>query len=89
MTRKISTRAAEKLLVFLIDFPEIFFFLLSFAFFDFCFFCLLVCCFLKLKMYILIHIRLSGWVNDFHPADFRKENYFFFWPNIDTKSVST
>ena len=38
VTRKISTRAAEKFLVFLIDFPEIFSFLLSFAFFDFCFF---------------------------------------------------
>ena len=33
--------------------------LVSFVFFYYCFFCLFICCFLKLKMYILIHIRLS------------------------------
>ena len=60
VTRKIFTRAAANLL-FLIDFPEIFFL------------------FLKLKMYILIHIRLcGGWVKKkFHPADLRKQGYFF------------
>ena len=28
------------------------------------FFCLFICCFLKLKIYIPIHVRLSGRVND-------------------------
>ena len=44
----------------------LFFSLHSFAFFVFLFvFCLLVCLlFLKLKRYILIHIRLCGWVSD-------------------------
>ena len=37
--------------------------LVSFAFFVFLFFCLFVC-FLKLKTYILIHIRLCGRVSD-------------------------
>ena len=53
--------------------------LVSFAFFVFCFFvffCLLVC-FLKLKTYILIHIRLCGLVSNFLPAGFRKQDYFF------------
>ena len=39
--------------------------------------------FLKLKIYIPIHIRLCGRVSDKknpHPADFRKQDYFF-WPN--------
>ena len=47
--------------IFLIDFPEMFSFLLWFLLFSFItvFFCLFICCFLKLKMYILIHIRLS------------------------------
>ena len=42
----------------------LFSFLVSFAFFDYCFFCLFVRCFLKLKMYILIHIWLCGRVSD-------------------------
>ena len=44
--------------------------LVSFAFFILVFL-LFVCCFLNLKMYILIHNRLCWWVND-HPVDFRK-----------------
>ena len=56
--------------IFFIDFPEIFSFLLQFLWFflyssSYYFFV----CFLKLKIYILIHIR---------PADFRKQD--FFWP---------
>ena len=62
-----------------------------FFFIFFCFFCILVfllflfcsVVFLKLKIYVLIHIRLCGRVSDkkhFHPADFRKQDHFF-WPN--------
>ena len=68
VTRKILTRAAANLFL-LINFPEMFSFFLSlffFAFFGLCFFCW--CCwfvaFFKLKLYILIHIRLSGRVSD-------------------------
>ena len=63
MARKIFTRAASNL--FLIDFPDILSFLLSLLLL-FCVvvvFCLFIC-FLKLKVYILIHIRLCGRVND-------------------------
>ena len=62
-----------------------------FFFIFFCFFCILVfllflfcfVVFLKLKIYVLIHIRLCGRVSDkkhFHPADFQKQDHFF-WPN--------
>ena len=54
--------------------------LVSFAFFYSCFLLLFVCCFLKLQMYILIHIGLSVRVSDkenFYPADFRKQDFFF------------
>ena len=68
VTRKILTRAAANLFL-LINFPEIISFFLSlffFAFFGLCFFCW--CCwfvaFFRLKLYILIHIRLSGRVSD-------------------------
>ena len=55
--------------------PQIYFFnqfsryilfssLVSFAFFDSCFSCWFLCCFLKLKMYILVQIRLCGWLSD-------------------------
>ena len=55
--------------------------LVSFAFFDSCFFLLLlVCCFLNLKMYILIQIPLCGWVSDSHPVDFWEKD---FWPNVN------
>ena len=55
------------------------------VFFCFCF-CLFIC-FLKLKMYILIHIRLldyagGKWLKNFHPADFRKQDYIF-WPEYN------
>ena len=40
------------------------FFFSFFCFFDYCFFCLFVRCFLKWKMYILIHIWLCGRVSD-------------------------
>ena len=46
---------------------------------------LFVWCFLKLKMYILIYIRLYGRVSDkknIHPADFRKQGNFF-WSKIE------
>ena len=55
-------------LIFLIDFSEIFSFLLKLLLlFLYCFVCFvffLFVCFLKLKIYILRHIRLSGRVND-------------------------
>ena len=36
----------------------------SFAFLSLVLFCVLVWCFLKLKIYILIHIWLCGWISD-------------------------
>ena len=59
--------------------------LIYFAFFIlFGFLLLFVCCSLNLKMYIMIHMWLCGRVSDknFHPADFRKQDYFFLsWVN--------
>ena len=49
--------------------------LVSFAFFGSCF-CLFACCFLKLKMYILIHIKLFGQVNN---------KKIFIWPISGTR----
>ena len=51
---------------FLMDFPEIFSFLCFFFFLAFLYYCLffLLVCFLKLKIYILKHIRLCGRVSD-------------------------
>ena len=51
------------------------FFILAFLFDS-----LFICCVLKWKMYILIHIRLCGRVSDqkkFYPTDFWKHDYFF------------
>ena len=68
--------------------------LVSFAYFLSCFFFYLISClvfvlsyffdflfFLNKNIYILIHIQLCGWVSHFSPADFRKQDYFF-WPDI-------
>ena len=87
VTRKILTRAAAYLFL-LINFPEIFSFFLSFffAYFGLCFSCW--CCwfvvFFKLKLYILIHIRLSGRVSDkiifIRPISGNKAT--FFCPNL-------
>ena len=62
---------------------SIFFFsFLSFLYSFFVFVFFLLICFLKLKMYILIHIRLCGRVSDKSsppsPADFQKQDHFFF-----------
>ena len=67
--------------IFLIDFPEIFSFLLLF-FLILVFVCFLVWCFLKLRMYILIHIRLCGQMNDkkFSSGRFPETRLLFFWP---------
>ena len=67
---------------FLIDFPEIYqiylFFLSFFCCFWFLFFvCLFVSCSLKLKMYILIHIRLCGRVDDKKISSGWFQDYFF------------
>ena len=59
----------------------LFSFVLSLAFFVFFFFCLLVY-YLKMKIYILIHIRLCGWVSNkkhfTRPISGKKTT--FFWP---------
>ena len=56
--------------------------LVSFAFFDSCF---LLCYFLNLKMYILIHIRLCGRVSDkkISPSRFPETRLTFFWPHLE------
>ena len=76
MTRKFFTRAAASLFFFNRFSGDILFSsLISFAFLI-----LVFVCFLELKMYILIHIRLCRRVRDkkkFHPAGFRKQDYFF------------
>ena len=75
--RKIFARAAANLF-FLIDFPEIFFlFLFSFAFFYPCF--LFVACFLKLKIYILIHIDYASGsvIKNFSPSRFPDTRLLF------------
>ena len=71
---------------FLIDFPHIFSFFIKFLLLFFCilvfFACLFV--FLKLEIYILIHIRPTMWASDkkkIHLADFRNQDYLF-WPNF-------
>ena len=67
---------------FLIDFPEILSFLLElfllFLILVFCLFvCLFVWCSVKLKMYILIHIRLCGRVDDKKISSGWFQDYFF------------
>ena len=66
MTRKIFTRATASLFFNRFSGDILFSSLVSFAFFIlvFLFVCLFVCSFLKLKMYILLHIRLCGRVSD-------------------------
>ena len=61
----------------------LFSFVLSLAFFVFFFFCLLVY-YLKMKIYILIHIRLCGWLSNnvfcfsfFSPGRFRERRLLF------------
>ena len=81
MTRTIFIRAAMNLFFKSIFRKYSFFFFSFFCFFcilAFCFFFLLVC-FLKLKIYILIHIQLCERVviKFFHSASFRKQDYFF------------
>ena len=68
--REKPSPAQPQIYFLIIDFPEIFSFLLDFILFSLilvfvCLFvCLFACCFLKLKMYVLIHIRLCGRVSD-------------------------
>ena len=64
MTRKTCTLAAAYL-GFFINFPDILsYYLFFFSLFCFFFLLFLLVCFLKLKIYILIHIRLCGRVSD-------------------------
>ena len=74
VTRKIVTRA----------------FFSYFCFFFILVFCCLLVCFLKLKIYIVIHIRLSeggwgwggGWARDFLPGQGPETRLLFFRPNV-------
>ena len=85
VTRKIVTREAG---IFLKVFDQLsgdilFSSLVSFAFFDSCSFVVVVCRFLNLKIWILIHIRLScGWViKKFSPVWFLETRLLSFWPD--------
>ena len=60
----------------LLDFPQILSLLFQFLLLFFCLHVLF-----KLRIYILIQIRLCGRVSGFHPADFRKQDYFFYLCN--------
>ena len=87
VTRKIFARAVANLFFLNLFSGNILFSsLVSFVVVFWGFFCILVffcCCFclfvyfLKLKVYILIHVAYER-QKHFHPADFRKQNYFFF-----------
>ena len=70
----------DRKFIFLIDFPGIFSFLLQFLllFLILAFFYLFVCCVFEIKMYILIHTRLSERVSD--KKIFTRPIFFFFWP---------
>ena len=80
MTRKIFTRTTA--IFFLINFLEIFYFLLQFLLFVLysCIF-LLVCLFFEIKNTLLIHIRLCGRVSDkkvfTRPISGNKITFFF------------
>ena len=83
---KIFTRAAD---IFFYQFSGDILFpsSVSFAFFILVFFC----CFLKLKMYILIHIRLRGRVSEkkIFPGEFPETIGLLFWPNLKPLSSHT
>ena len=68
----------RKFFFFLIDFSGVFFFLLlvSFPLFDSCF-CLFVCSLLFGIKYVYMWVGKRK--KNFHPANFRKQDYFF-WP---------
>ena len=92
VTIKIFTRASANYFFF-IHFPEISSFLLqSLLLFWFLFFCLFVLCFLKLKVYILIHIWLCGRVSDkktfTRPISGNKTNFFGPYINHKTHNVT-
>ena len=85
VTRKIFTRVA---VIFFSQFSggslfsslaSFVYFSFFFLFFDSCVFCLYCCCFLKLKMHILIHIWLCGQVSDniFSPGWFPETRILF------------
>ena len=76
VTRKIFARAVANLFFLNLFSGNILFSSLVSFVVVFCFFCLFVY-FLKLKVYILIHVAYER-QKHFHPADFRKQNYFFF-----------
>ena len=76
VTRKIFARAVANLFFLNLFSGNILFSSLVSFVVVFCFFCLFVY-FLKLKVYILIHVAYER-QKHFHPADFREQNYFFF-----------
>ena len=76
VTRKIFARAVANLFFLNLFSGNILFSSLVSFVVVFCFFCLFVY-FLKLKVYILIHVAYER-QKHFHPTDFRKQNYFFF-----------
>ena len=87
VTRKTFTRAAANSIFNRFSGDIIFSSLVYFASFVFLFFfaCLFVC-FFKVKIYILIHIRLCGWVSEknFSPGLCPETRLPFFWPNAKT-----
>ena len=81
VTRKIFTRVAANLFFNQFSGDILSSSLVSFAFFDSYVFLLFVCCFLKLKMYILKHMRLCGRVSDekIFTGRFPETRLLFFW----------
>ena len=76
VARKIFTRVATNLIFDQFSGDIFFSSLVSFSFFV----CLIICCFLSLKMNIIIHMWLCGRVRDetkFYLAKIRKQDYFF------------
>ena len=80
--RKNFIRAAANLFFQAIFRKYSLFFITFDTFFDSCLF--VVCCFLKWKMYILIHIRLCGWVSDknIFTRPISENKTLFFWPDV-------
>ena len=86
VTRKIFTQMVANLF-FLSIFRRYSLFFFSFiSFFNSCFFCLFVCLlFFEIKnIYSDTHwiMQASEWQTHFHPANFRKQSYFFFVQNL-------
>ena len=86
--KKIFTWLAANLFFNQFSGDILFSFLVSFTFFYSRFFFFFVACFLKLKMYILIHIRPCRWVSD--KKFFTQPIYgnkTFFWPGVSFSEI--